>query len=104
MNLGSANYHVAVYGEFGEEFVPGRTGQYFGEGADAFAKVRGSFSIDVGYRHLSGFKAADNINEDRFNAGVNLAVGKRDSVGVNYYRTSGSYRGDSVGVGLTHRF
>lgn len=98
-------FKTAAYGEVGRSLSQGNNYEFWGAGVKVGRQVYGPVSVNVGYRHREGFGgAADVLVENRLNGGLALNIGSGNSVGVNYYRTTGSTRADQIGVGLTHTF
>jgi hypothetical protein len=95
---------VTPYAELGYTIKQGNDATLYGLGVKASRDVYGPVSLSVGYRHREGFKFADGIREDRFNGGLNYAVTKATSVGVQYYHTYGTTNADQIGVALAHKF
>lgn len=96
--------HAVAYGEVGKNLEKGNNFEFWGAGLKAKRQVYGPVSVNVGYRHREGFNGIDGLNEERLHGGLGYAIGKNDTVGVTYYRTSGTTRQDQIGVGLTHTF
>lgn len=98
-------FHPTAYGEFGRSLSQGDNYEFWGAGVKVSRQVVGPVSVNVGYRHREGFGSASNrMAENRLNGGLAYDIGSGNSVGVSYYRTTGSTRTDQVGVGLTHSF
>lgn len=98
-------FKPAAYGEFGRSLSQGDNFEFWGAGVKVSRQVVGPVSVNVGYRHREGFGSASNrLAENRLNGGLAYDIGSGNSVGVSYYRTTGSTRTDQVGVGLTHSF
>ena len=97
-------FHALAYTEAGKNLDEGNNFVFWGAGAKASRKVYGPISLNVGYRHRQAFNDIDRLKEDRVNAGLGYALTEKDTIGVNYYRTTGSTRNDQIGVGVTHRF
>lgn len=77
---------------------------FWGAGVKATRQLFGPVSVSVGYRHRESFAQNDAIKEDRVNAGVTLDVGNGNSVGAQYYRTTGTSESAVVGLQLKHKF
>lgn len=97
-------FHTAAYGEFGRQLLAGKNGEFWGAGVKVGRAVYGPVSLNVGYRHREGFKDGIGLKEDRLNGGLGLDIGAGNTLGVNYYRTTGTTRNDQIGVGVTHTF
>lgn len=92
-----------VYGEFGRSLSENRSFNFWGAGAKASMPVYGPVSISVGYRHREGFDI-EQINEERLNGGISVAVSDNYTLGAQYYRTRGSSDSDTVGLSVTRKF
>lgn len=97
-------FHPVAYGELGRNLAQNNNFEFWGAGAKVSRQVYGPVSVNVGYRHREGFTAVNGLNENRINGGFALDMGAGNAVGVSYYRTTGTTRGDQIGVGLTHSF
>ncbi len=96
--------HALGYGEVGKNIEEHNNFGFWGAGVKASRQVYGPVSVNAGYRHREAFTGTGRLTENRLNAGLGLAISGNDTVGVNYYRTTGTTRADQVGVGLTHSF
>lgn len=98
-------FHPVAYGEVGRSLSQGDNYEFWGAGAKVSRQVYGPVSVNVGYRHREGFGgASERLTENRLNGGLAYDIGSGNSVGVSYYRTTGTTRTDQIGVGLTHSF
>lgn len=96
-------FHTVAYAELGKQLKTGNNGEFWGAAVKLSRPVIGPVSVNVGYRHREGFGNLA-INENRLNGGVSLAMNEANSLGVTYYRTTGTTRADAVGIGLNHKF
>lgn len=96
-------FHTVAYAELGKQLKTGNNGEFWGAAVKASRPVIGPVSVNVGYRHREGFGSLA-LNENRLNGGVSLALNDANSLGVTYYRTTGTTRSDAIGVGLNHKF
>lgn len=92
-----------AYGEVGKNMSQGNNFEFWGAGVKTSRTIVGPVSVSVGYRHREGFNTVDMV-ENRLNAGIGLAISKDNSIGVQYYRTTGTSRSDALGFGITHKF
>lgn len=77
---------------------------YFWGGAVKLSRpVHGPVSVNAGYRHREGFGSFA-LEENRLHGGVSLNVNEANSLGVTFYRTTGTTRSDAIGLGLSHKF
>ena len=83
--------------------VTGGNDAFSGAAVKVSRPVYGPVSVNLGYRHREGFGSFA-LNENRLNGGLTLAMNDANSVGVTYYRTTGTTRADAIGVGLNHKF
>ena len=98
-------FHTAAYGEFGRNLQQSANYEFWGAGAKVSRNVYGPVSLNVGFRHREGFGShSRTLVENRLNGGIGVDVGSGNTLGVNYYRTTGSTRNDQIGVGVTHAF
>lgn len=93
-----------AYGEIGQNLKQGDNFVFWGAGAKTSHKLYGPVSLTAGYRHREAFQAIGRLTENRLDAGLGLAISEGNTVGVKYYRTTGSVRSDAIGVGVTHSF
>lgn len=99
-----AGFKTLAYGELGRSLSEGNNYEFWGAGFKTKRQIYGPVSVNLGYRHRQGFENGDGVNEERVNGGLSYAIDGNDSVGVTYYRTSGTTRNDQIGIGLTHSF
>lgn len=97
-------FSTAAYGEVGRSLAQGNNFEFWGAGVKVRRQLIGPVSVNVGYRHRQGFNRIDRLNEERLNGGLALDIGSGNSVGVSYYRTTGTVRVDQIGVGINHKF
>ena len=98
-------FNTDLYGEFGRNLAEGDAYNFWGAGVKTSRKVVGPIGLVAGYRHREGFgDASQAFVENRLNAGLTYNVTDNNKVGVTYYRTTGTSRQDTIGVGLTHTF
>lgn len=97
-------FKTVAYGEVGKNLEQNRNFEFWGAGIKTKRQVYGPFSVNAGYRHREGFNGVDGLNEERVHGGIGYALSDKDTVGVTYYRTSGTTRQDAIGLGLTHSF
>lgn len=98
-------FHTAAYGEIGRNLQQGANYEFWGAGAKISRNVYGPVSVNAGFRHREGFGLRSRtMVENRLNGGLGVDVGSGNTIGVNYYRTTGTTRNDQIGVGVTHRF
>lgn len=95
--------HTVAYTELGKQLSTGDNGEFWGAAVKASRPIVGPVSVNVGYRHREGFKGLA-LNENRLSGGVSLSVNDANSLGVTYYRTTGTTRADAIGLGLNHKF
>ncbi len=96
---------TTAYGELGRSLAQGDNFEFWGAGVKVSRQVYGPVSANLGYRHREGFgDASGRLTENRISGGLGFDVGAGNTIGVNYYRTTGTSRRDQVGVGVTHRF
>lgn len=93
-----------VYGEIGENLSSNRNFTFWGAGASVSHDIYGPVSMQVGYRHRQDLGSFVKMNEERVNVGLQYAFNDKNSVGVQYYRTSGTSRSDAIGVAYTRKF
>lgn len=96
-------FNTFAYGEVGKNMAQGNNFEFWGAGVKTSRTVVGPVSVSLGYRHREGFHPSD-MEENRINAGLGLAINDSNSLGVQYYRTTGSSRSDALGFGITHKF
>lgn len=96
-------FSTFAYGEVGKNMAQGNNFEFWGAGVKTSRALVGPVSVSVGYRHREGFNTVDMV-ENRINAGLGLAINDANSLGVQYYRTTGSSRSDALGFGITHKF
>lgn len=92
-----------AYVEVGRNIQQNRNYNFWGVAGNLSRDIYGPVRVNVGYRHREGFARA-NLREERVNAGLGFNVTASNTLGVNYYRTTGTTRSDAVAFGLTHRF
>ena len=92
-----------AYAEVGRALKSGNNYDFWGAGIKASVAVHGPVSVGIGYRHREGFEAG-NINEERLNGGVSIAVNHNYALGAQYYRTRGTTDSDAVGISVTRKF
>lgn len=97
-------FHALAYGEVGKNLKQGDNYEFWGAGAKVKRQVYGPVSVNAGYRHREAFTGTGRLTENRLNAGLGFALSDNNTVGVTYYRTTGTARTDQVGLGLTHTF
>ena len=97
-------FKTQAYGEVGAAIKQNADATFWGAGVKASRQLFGPVSVSVGYRHRESFAQNDAIKEDRVNAGVTLDVGNGNSVGAQYYRTTGTSESAVVGLQLNHKF
>ena len=71
--------------------------------AGATPAVAGDITTEVRLADVQGFKGLA-LNENRLSGGVSLSVSDANSLGVTYYRTTGTTRSDAIDLGLNHKF
>lgn len=96
-------FHTVAYAELGKQLKTGNNGEFWGGAVKLSRQVVGPVSVNVGYRHREGFGRLA-VNENRLNGGVSLAMNEANSLGVTYYRTTGTTRADAIGIGVNHKF
>ena len=96
-------FSTFAYGEVGKSMTQGNNFEFWGAGVKTSRTIIGPVSASVGFRHREGFHPVD-MEENRINAGLGLAINGSNSLGVQYYRTTGSSRSDALGFGITHKF
>lgn len=97
-------FESQAYAEVGENLTNGDDYGFWGAGVKASHAVVGPVTATVGYRHREAFQGVGRLEENRLNGGLALAVGSGNSVGVNYYRTTGTTRTDAIGIAFNHKF
>ena len=97
-------FHTLAYAEVGQALKQGDDYTFWGAGAKASRTVYGPVSATIGYRHREAFEATRRLDEDRLEGGLGYDIGSGNTVGVKYYRTSGTTRSDAVAVALNHSF
>ena len=97
-------FNTQAYGELGAAFKQKADATFWGAGVKASRQLFGPVSLGIGYRHRESFAQNDGIKEDRVNAGVTVDVGNGNSVGAQYYRTTGTAESAVVGLQLNHKF
>lgn len=95
--------HTVAYAELGKQLSTGNNGEFWGAAVKATRPIVGPVSANIGYRHREGFEGLA-LNENRLSGGVSIAVNDANSLGVTYYRTTGTIRSDAIGLGLNHKF
>jgi hypothetical protein len=93
-----------VYGEFGESVSQGNNTEFWGTYAGVSHPVYGPVSVNVGYRHREGLRQDVSFNENRLSTGLTYNLGKSNTLGVEYYRTSGTTTSDVIGISASHSF
>lgn len=96
-------FSTFAYGEVGKNMAQGDNFEFWGAGVKTSRTLVGPVSVSIGYRHREGFNTVDMV-ENRINAGLGLAINDSNSLGIQYYRTTGSTRSDALGFGITHKF
>ena len=97
-------FKTQAYGELGAAIKQNADATFWGAGVKASRQLFGPVSVGIGYRHRESFAQNDGIKEDRVNAGVTLDVGNGNSVGAQYYRTTGTSESAVVGLQLNRKF
>lgn len=97
-------FDALAYGEVGKNLKERDNFEFWGAGAKVKRQVYGPVSINAGYRHREAFTGTRRLTENRLNAGLGYALSDNNTVGVSYYRTTGTTRTDQIGLGLTHTF
>lgn len=92
-----------LYTEVGSSLKTGHNFEFWGVGAGAGTNLYGPVSISVGYRHRESF-THHQMNEERLNGGLAVALDNRYSLGAQYYRTRGTRNSDAVGLSVTRKF
>ncbi len=101
--VGTTWNKVSVYSELGESLNDGNNFTFWGVGAKTSVPLYKNVSVVVGYRHREGFDTV-NMNQERLNGGISVALDKNYSVAAQYYRTRGTTDTDAVGLGITRKF
>lgn len=97
-------FKTQAYGEVGAAIKQNADATFWGAGVKASRQLFGPVSLGIGYRHRESFAQNDAIKEDRVNAGVTVDVGNGNSVGAQYYRTTGTSESAVVGLQLSRKF
>lgn len=101
-----AGFQTVANVELGKSEATGKDFEFWGASVGASRKVFGPVTASVGYRHREGFTTA-NLKEDRFEAGLSMALNKKNDLGVTYYHYNDKNVSSSnkvLGIGLTHKF
>lgn len=92
-----------AYAEVGRTLKSGNNYDFWGAGVKTSVPVYGPVSVGIGYRHREGFETV-NMNEERVNAGISVAVSHNYSLAAQYYRTRGTTDSDALGLSVTRKF
>lgn len=97
-------FHSEAYGEVGQNLKQGDNFMFWGAGAKTKHQLYGPLSVSLGYRHREAFEGTSRLTENRLDGGFGLDIGSGNTVGVKYYRTTGTARTDAIGVSMNHSF
>jgi len=96
-------FKPAVYVEAGRSLASGDDYNFYGAGAKVSHVIYGPISGNVGYRYRKAVNA-DDLVENRVNAGLSAKIADELSIGSNFYYTRGTSESEAVGVSLIRNF
>ena len=96
-------FKPAVYVEAGRSLAKDDDYNFYGIGGKVSHVIYGPISGNVGYRYRKAVNA-DDLVENRANAGLSAKITDQLALGANYYYTRGTSESEAVGFSLTRSF